>query len=842
MTYGKNGITLSKLLLMAAILSGCSGQGGKNKASSSSISLDGAPNLFEKSSQLTKIKISSPYGSYRYKVGPKELTDCSDLAGYSAPELVTKEIEIDLGSFNDGEYQLCIVSQPDITESSDFTNGFHAHSWTQDTTPPSPPSTVNVEASDLSSLDLSWDEGGDADTGAIAFYMISIFKADGTQLSPFTKLNAGGSFSGLNLTEGEEYYFKIFSVDMAGNESPVYQSSPWTAVVISRPEDSDPSDENSGDSSSDTTFAEYSGNDCSFGAPIGTTCPSGAVFAGKIQNHLTDSRQSYLMTTPSNCTQSSTPNCDGQADILKLKWDSAGSTSCSAAPPLSLGYSERDGAINTPLILSEAGNTAQAAKFCAELSYAGYNDWYLPSMAELKESLMPNRLSLNLNNAFYWSSEKRNDCAYLTNPALTNVKSAHRENYFVRCVRNAGAVPQPLKVSPENGGQDFEVTLPSTTSPWQTVTFKNTANTTSGTLDVKLISGSDFFEIGDDTCTGSQLSKDGTCTVQVRFNNKNSISTFAKGKLEVTNEPMSPAVHELHGVALTTLDAVPPVDGSVVLLNGVKVYLWTVIERLQNVQVRKYWTMITPSGCTDSQNPNCSGFQPDFVKKAGKLEGNDYPDGFNIVDFITYQGRYPVDYQELKTPAPAAAYCGLMNYGGKSDWSLINNAFTGTQIGPKLNLNVSEYYRFRNPVNLGRYSNGGSTAIGGGTLFVEGEGQADEHFVRCQRYIVEQELSMSPLVADQILLTRPETTSEWVTFTITNSDTESHQIYSPTLTGTIEIDTENDGCLNKSLQPNETCQFQVRYNGPSTVGTKNVSIDYDFFGGTFSRRLTVKIQ
>jgi hypothetical protein len=61
---------------------------------------------------------------------------------------------------------------------------------------------------------------------------------------------------------------------------------------------------------------------------------------------------------------------------------------------------------NTQLIVNQGGNMLTAARFCFDLEYGGYDDWYLPSRDEL--SLMYENLKLkklgDFSDSKYWSS------------------------------------------------------------------------------------------------------------------------------------------------------------------------------------------------------------------------------------------------------------------------------------------------------------------------------------------------------------------------------------------------------------------------------------------------------
>lgn len=70
---------------------------------------------------------------------------------------------------------------------------------------------------------------------------------------------------------------------------------------------------------------------------------------------------------------------------------------------VNIGNSARDdksGAMNTIKIILQSGHTFSAAIMCKELSYGGFDDWYLPAIDELVQ-IMDNRAIINTTTATY---------------------------------------------------------------------------------------------------------------------------------------------------------------------------------------------------------------------------------------------------------------------------------------------------------------------------------------------------------------------------------------------------------------------------------------------------------
>lgn len=115
--------------------------------------------------------------------------------------------------------------------------------------------------------------------------------------------------------------------------------------------------------------------------PPGTVCKSGAIFAGVFDG-------AKYMVTPGNCTDSTTPTCDGGTDSVTKTWRGSGGGN-SDIPGItnivigeSLSTTER-GDVITPIIVAHSSTTSSsAAAFCHNMVYAGYDDWFLPSSNE----------------------------------------------------------------------------------------------------------------------------------------------------------------------------------------------------------------------------------------------------------------------------------------------------------------------------------------------------------------------------------------------------------------------------------------------------------------------------
>ena len=107
-----------------------------------------------------------------------------------------------------------------------------------------------------------------------------------------------------------------------------------------------------------------------------------------------------------------------------------------------------NGEANSNAIVAQAGHTNSAAKVCLDLVLNGYNDWYLPSLDELRllwrSRYLVNRQLSNMSGAFplptqgeYWSSTEYGGFSglfvnYFTGVTNSNLKSTA---YRVRAIR-----------------------------------------------------------------------------------------------------------------------------------------------------------------------------------------------------------------------------------------------------------------------------------------------------------------------------------------------------------------------------------------------------------------------
>jgi hypothetical protein len=200
------------------------------------------------------------------------------------------------------------------------------------------------------------------------------------------------------------------------------------------------------------------------GKTIGTACSgTTALYAGTFDG-------GRYMVMPSGCADStSNPSCSGSDTVTKT-WNSGTSdyydiTSISNVASSSTASSSTErGDFTTPIIAaitnSTQGGAHAAARFCQNMVYGGYSDWYLPSKSELSyiycqstpssfTNLWPpenpncggagagNKLT-GFNDGNYWSSTENSDAfAWYQrfSDGSQGVTFTKISAYYVRCVR-----------------------------------------------------------------------------------------------------------------------------------------------------------------------------------------------------------------------------------------------------------------------------------------------------------------------------------------------------------------------------------------------------------------------
>ncbi len=171
-------------------------------------------------------------------------------------------------------------------------------------------------------------------------------------------------------------------------------------------------------------------DDCVSGVTtaVGSQCLSGAIYAGEFQ-YGGSIGSMKIMVTPGNCSSSPQPLCDGADDSLMLGWGNRG--------VITDLKEQKEGQENT-IELVEVWGPSPAAQFCYDLEYAGYNDWYLPALDELRHVLdLAEGGSLpGFRPDPYWSSNEEGDVRGHARSFGGNRDQIDKDSpQYVRCIR-----------------------------------------------------------------------------------------------------------------------------------------------------------------------------------------------------------------------------------------------------------------------------------------------------------------------------------------------------------------------------------------------------------------------
>ena len=83
------------------------------------------------------------------------------------------------------------------------------------------------------------------------------------------------------------------------------------------------------------------------------------------------------MITPGTCNDSATPTCpDSGLDTVSKTWQASPGNQATSATSTTDGYA------NTNTIIATAGLAEPAAQFCANMTFGGLSEWYLPAQNE----------------------------------------------------------------------------------------------------------------------------------------------------------------------------------------------------------------------------------------------------------------------------------------------------------------------------------------------------------------------------------------------------------------------------------------------------------------------------
>ncbi len=283
------------------------------------------------------------------------------------------------------------------------------------------------------------------------------------------------------------------------------------------------------------------------GTSTGTCGTIGSSAGGGVIAHCANGYR--LIATPGGCNDSAAPTCPGVSDALLKQW----ATENVDINAVSTTDGQNAGAGNTATIMARVAATAPGTypvgEFCANMTYGGFSDWYLPASSELSNNIYPNKVAIGgLGSNKYWSSTeiRAGDSVHVRMSdgfADFNGSNAGNEknlSLYVRCVRrDTGAIPANLVLSPTlSTGMDVVGPANPAFGPTVTFTLQNTGGATSGVIATSLTNSTNF-EITSDTCNGFTLAGAASCAIDVR--SKATGNGPFSGQLQITanNNPVA---------------------------------------------------------------------------------------------------------------------------------------------------------------------------------------------------------------------------------------------------------------------------------------------------------------
>jgi hypothetical protein len=166
---------------------------------------------------------------------------------------------------------------------------------------------------------------------------------------------------------------------------------------------------------------------------VGQECWTADATGGMKQLYVGIYNGKQYFTTPGGCTDSGTPTCAGGTDTVKKAW-----ATTTPEANTSLGLTNATDGKGQSLTLSGYA-TANAAKYCENMTYAGYSDWYLPARQELsflyQNSPAIGGFMYSIVSWYCSSTEMNSDAWFFSfSNGYINYTSKGIE-FYVRCVR-----------------------------------------------------------------------------------------------------------------------------------------------------------------------------------------------------------------------------------------------------------------------------------------------------------------------------------------------------------------------------------------------------------------------
>jgi hypothetical protein len=404
-----------------------------------------------------------------------------------------------------------------------------------------------------------------------------------------------------------------------------------------------------------------------------------------------------LIITPSGCTGGMTnPTCAGGNDTY-----TAALYPTSPAPSAAFGCCTATGLQNTVNMQAYSGgvSTFPAADYCSGLTYGGYDDWFLPSLAELQSYFYPNKAAVgSAASGYYWSSTENNFSGGTTQGHAVNIFNNAVGSYpgsasdkFVRCMRRdpAVAMPSPTPdttpvITPATGFNTSYGTVPAATRTSNAITVYGVAGPAA--ISISGMSGAQFsIDGGAYTDTATTVTNGQTVTLQVAAPNAGT-------------------------------------EGLVTLTIGTATYTWTVRTIYAGNTVRVFTTSATVASANLGGLGGADSTCTTRANTAG-LAGN-WVAVLQASDGVSVESRLPWNWTQLRNMGGALVATSLsdfldgtvsapMNIGENGGVTGASQVWTGMNLSGVGIPNHCNGWTSSVFASSGSYADSGSTSSGG---------------------------------------------------------------------------------------------------------------------------------
>jgi hypothetical protein len=172
-----------------------------------------------------KVSITGAH-KYRYKLGPASTTNCAESVDYGSERDISEQILADISAIADGQVRVCAVGR-NIIGWQEFSNAT-GYTWTKDTLPPLPVSSLTASDASPSKVNISW-QGNFEQFIVVRSQTTAVNWSPGDgqsyELGPLDNLHSivyvgsETTFNDNTVATGINYHYAVFSFDQVRNYS-----------------------------------------------------------------------------------------------------------------------------------------------------------------------------------------------------------------------------------------------------------------------------------------------------------------------------------------------------------------------------------------------------------------------------------------------------------------------------------------------------------------------------------------------------------------------------------------------------------------------------------------------